>query len=247
MEVILETRELTKNFGGLCAVFNVGLKVYKGEIKSIIGLNGAGKTTLFNLITGMLSPSSGRIFFKGEDITCLPIHRILLKGLARSFQVTNIFQGLSVYENIHISCQSRVEGLKLFSKASSLSKVKEEVSDLLRTVGLFEKKDYLAGNLSHGEQRILDVGMSLATKPELLLLDEPTAGLTPIETSHFVKFIKEFSDHLTILLIEHDTDVVMEVSDNIAVMHQGAILIEGTPSQVKDNEQVNRIYFGETI
>ncbi len=247
MEVILETRKLTKNFGGLCAVFNVGLKVYKGEIKSIIGPNGAGKTTLFNLITGLLSPNSGQIFFKGDDITYLPIHRILLKGLARSFQVTNIFQGLSVYENIRIACQARVRGLKLFSKVSSLSKVIVEVPDLLRTIGLFEKKDYLAGNLSHGEQRILEVGMSLATKPELLLLDEPTAGLTPIETRSFVKFIQEFSDHITILLIEHDMDVVMEVSDKIAVMHQGAILTEGPPGQIKDNEEVNRIYFGETI
>ena len=245
MEAILETKRVTRNFGGLSAVSNVDLQVRSGEITSIIGPNGAGKTTLFNLITGMLPPSSGKIFFKGQDITHLPIHQILLKGIARSFQVTNIFQGLTVYENIRIACQSKVNRLNLFSKISHLSAVAREALDLLKTLGLLEKKDDLAGNLSHGEQRILEVGMALATKPELLMLDEPTAGLSPVETNDFAQFVKEISKELTIVLIEHDMDVVMKISDKVVVMHQGTKLTEGTPEQVKENEEVNLIYFGE--
>jgi len=245
MEAILETKRVTRNFGGLSAVSDVDLQVRSGEITSIIGPNGAGKTTLFNLITGMLPPSSGKIFFKGQDITHLPIHQILLKGIARSFQVTNIFQGLTVYENIRIACQSKVNRLNLFSKISHLSEVAHEALELLKTLGLFEKKDDLAGNLSHGEQRILEVGMALGTKPELLMLDEPTAGLSPAETNDFAQFVKEISKELTIVLIEHDMDVVMKISDKIVVMHQGTKLTEGTPEQVRANEEVNLIYFGE--
>jgi branched-chain amino acid transport system ATP-binding protein len=245
MEAILETKRLTRFFGGLSAVSDLDLELSKDRVTSIIGPNGAGKTTLFNLITGRLSPSSGKIFFKGHDITHLPTHEILLRGIARSFQVTNVFQGLTVYENIRISCQSKVAGLNLFSKTSHLSEVNQRALDLLKTLGLLERRDELAGNLSHGEQRILEVGMALATKPELLLLDEPTAGLSPEETSAFAQFVKEISRELTVVLIEHDMDVVMKISDWVVVMHQGRKLMEGTPQQVKENEEVNLVYFGE--
>jgi branched-chain amino acid transport system ATP-binding protein len=245
MEAILETKGLTRFFGGLSAVSELDLELSRDRVTSIIGPNGAGKTTLFNLITGRLSPSSGKILFKGHDITHLAIHEILLKGIARSFQVTNIFQGLTVYENIRISSQSKIAGLNLFSKTSHLSEVNQRALDLLKTLNLLERRDELAGNLSHGEQRILEVGMALATKPELLLLDEPTAGLSPEETSAFAQFVKEISRELTVVLIEHDMDVVMKISDWIVVMHQGRKLMEGTPQRVKENEEVNLVYFGE--
>jgi len=246
MAVILELFDLHKSFGNLCAVRGFNLKVNASEIYSIIGPNGAGKTTVFNLITGKFLPNQGKILFKGEEITNLPPHQINLKGISRSFQITNIFQGMSVYENIRVACQSKRKSLALlFSTVEKLAEVEEKTAKIIRNLGLWEKRMELAGNLSHGDQRYLEIGIALATEPELLLLDEPTAGMTPHETKKTIELIHHLKEQLTILLIEHDMEVVMDVSDFITVMNQGEKLAEGVPEEIRKDERVLEAYLGK--
>lgn len=242
---ILELKNLGKNFGALKAVDNVSLTVEEGELRSIIGPNGAGKTTLFNLISGRIKPSAGTMLFGGEEINSLSPWEICRKGIARSFQITNIFLGLTVHENIRIAIQSRSDAnYNIFKTASSLTGLHQKATQIAEQIGLTGKEELLAENLSHGDQRHLEIGIALATQPRLLMLDEPTAGMSPEETKETVQLIKKTARDLSVILIEHDVDVVFSVSDRISVMHYGRIIAEGRPDEVRQNEEVQRAYLG---
>ncbi len=239
---LLETRKLTKAFGGLMAVLDVDVRLERGELRAIIGPNGAGKTTFFNMIAGNLPPTRGQILFKGEDITALPPHRRSHLGIGRSYQITNIFPDLSTLENLRVAVQSRTVHYDMWRDADSLAEVNRKAEEILRYVNLADKWETPAADLAHGEQRYLEIGIALATGPELLLLDEPTAGMSPEETRQTADFIKHLSQGLTIILVEHDMDVVMGISDRITVLHYGEVLAEGTPEEIRQNTEVQRVY-----
>jgi branched-chain amino acid transport system ATP-binding protein len=241
---ILETKGLTKSFGGLTAVDGVDFKADQGQLSTIIGPNGAGKTTFFNMIAGNMSPTKGEIWFKGENITNLPPYMISRKSIARSYQIINIFPNLTVFENIRIAAQSRKVTYDFWKDVKNLDEINEKATKILEILRLMDRKEILAANLPYGEQRHLEIGISLATEPELLLMDEPTAGLTPEETLGIMELIKAISKGLTIILVAHDMDVVMKVSDQITVLHQGRILAEGKPEEIQKNEEVQRVYLG---
>jgi branched-chain amino acid transport system ATP-binding protein len=245
MTAILRTERLSRNFGALQAVMNVNLRVGPGCIHSIIGPNGAGKTTLFNLLTGFLKPSAGRIFFKEAEITHLGPHRISRLGLGRSFQITSIFPELTVQENVRVAAQSRTKLCYHFLKSlRGLERLEEAARELLARVGLGEKGSLPAKHLSHGEKRILDIAIGLATKPDLLLLDEPAAGLVGDEINRLTGLIRDISKEVTIVLVEHNIDVVLTISDFITVLYYGAVVAEGTPQDIQKNAKVQEIYLG---
>lgn len=243
--MFFEVREVSKSFGALMAVARVSLAVEQGEIVSIIGPNGAGKTTLFNLITGVHAPDQGQIFFQERDITRLGPHELCRRGLARSFQITNIFQGLSAYENVRLASQGRLGRLGLLGSVARWQEPTREAERILKVMGLWDYRGELAGNLSHGDQRYLEMGIALAAKPSLLLLDEPTAGMTPSETRATTDLLKVIKEEATIILIEHDIEVVFKVSDRIIVLHQGSVLAQGAPGEVRATPEVQAAYFGE--
>jgi branched-chain amino acid transport system ATP-binding protein len=239
---LLESRQLTKSFGGLTAVNGVDFQVRPGELRSVIGPNGAGKTTFFHLLTGVLPPSGGRILFKGRDVTGLPAHAVSRLGIARSYQVTNIFGDLTVFENVRIAAQSRVTHYRCWGRADALTAVSARAEEILRHLGLLAKREALARELSHGEQRYLEIGIALATDPDFLLLDEPTAGMSPDETRRTAAFVRRLAGHLTVVVVEHDMEVVMGISDRITVLNYGEILAEGTPAEIRENADVRRVY-----
>ncbi len=247
MEPLLETLNLSKSFGALQAVTKVSLSVAKGTIHSVIGPNGAGKTTLFNLLTGFLVPTSGRIAFQGKDITHLPAHKISRLGVSRSFQITSIFPDLSVTENVRIAIQSRTNMSYRFLKVLSQKDDLEERSrEVLRKIGLQDKEHLAARGLSHGEKRILDIGIGLSTNPQLLLLDEPASGLVGDEIVRVTNLIKEISSYVTVVLVEHNIDVVLSISDRISVLYYGEVIAEGSPQEVRSNAYVQEVYLGVT-
>jgi ABC-type branched-subunit amino acid transport system ATPase component/ABC-type branched-subunit amino acid transport system permease subunit len=239
---LLQTAGLTKVFGGLTAVQRVNFAVRRGELRAVIGPNGAGKTTFFNVLTGVLPASGGRITFRGQDITNLPAHAVSRLGIARSYQITNIFGDLSVFENIRIAAQSRVTHYRCWGNADRLDAVNQRAEEMLRLLGLGAKRHVRAAELSHGEQRYLEIGIALATDPEFLLLDEPTAGMSPEETRRTAQFVRKLAGRVTIVLVEHDMEVVMGVSDRITVLNYGEILAEGTPAEIRENADVRRVY-----
>lgn len=241
---ILRTQNLTKRFGGLTAVANVDFHLEKNEIQSIIGPNGAGKSTLFKLINGELNPTQGRIWFNGEDITGLEQYIISRKGIATSYQITNIFPKLTTFENVRLAVQSRKTSYNLWSKAESHKTINEKTEEILKKIGLWNKKDHLAANLSYGNQRHLEIGVTLGTDPILLLMDEPTSGLSPIETREAVELIKEVAKGLSVILVEHKMKVVMDLSDKITVLHEGEVIARGNPQEIRANETVRRVYLG---
>jgi len=241
-ERLLESQALTKSFGGLTAVSHVDFRVRRGELRSVIGPNGAGKTTFFNLLTGVLPPSGGRILFKGRDITGLPAHAVSRLGIARSYQVTNIFGDLTVFENVRIAAQSRVTHYRFWGSADRLAAVNERAEDILRHLGLGDKRVVRGAELSHGEQRYLEIGIALATDPDFLLLDEPTAGMSPDETQRTAAFVRGLAGRVTIVVVEHDMEVVMGISDRITVLNYGEVLAEGTPAEIRENADVRRVY-----
>ncbi|MGD8562807.1 MAG: ABC transporter ATP-binding protein [Desulfarculaceae bacterium] len=243
--MFFEARGVSKSFGALMAVASVSLQIAQGEVVSIIGPNGAGKTTLFNLITGVHTPDQGTITFEDRDITRAGPDQLCRRGLARSFQITNIFQGLSVFENLRLASQGRLGKMGLMGLVNRWRGPLEEAERLLNLLNLGEYKNELAGNLSHGDQRYLEMGIALASRPSLLLLDEPTAGMTPSETRATSDLLKKVREQTTIVLIEHDLDVVFQVSDRIIVLHQGQVLAQGLPQEVKANPEVQAAYFGE--
>ena len=223
----------------------VDLQVPTGELRAIIGPNGSGKTTLFHLLSRTLEPTAGRIIFRGRDITRLPQHRMAHLGLARSFQVTNLFPELSVFENLRIAVQARRVGLDFWRGADGLREINERAEVLLADMGLRARRDDLASSLSHGEQRYLEIGIALAADPVLLLLDEPTAGMSPKETAEVTRFIVGLRGRVTILLVEHDMDIVMNVADLVTVLHQGRVIDEGPPTVIARHPDVRKIYLGE--
>ena len=239
---LLRTEALTVRFGGLTALNNVSLAVRPGEIRAIIGPNGAGKSTFFNCVTGVIRPTSGRILLDGEDITGLPPDRISRKSLARSYQITNIMQGATVLENVRIAAQSRRHGWSLLRHHRAYTDVLERSRAVLGSVGLADKEDELAANLSHGEQRNLEIGIALATEPKLLCLDEPTAGMSVTETHATVELVRRIAADLTILIVEHDMEVVMGLARTITVLHYGEVLAEGTPAEIQANARVQEVY-----
>ena len=239
---ILRTEGLTVRFGGLTALNNVTLAVPHGEIRAMIGPNGAGKSTFFNCVTGVLRPTSGRIVFDGEDITGLPPHRISQKAIARSYQITNILPGATVLENVRIAAQSRHHSWSLVRHHRAVGDVIDRARAVLDAVGLGDKEEELAANLSHGEQRHLEIGIALATEPKLLCLDEPTAGMSVSETRATVELIRQIATDLTILIVEHDMEVVMGLAKTITVLHYGEVLAEGTPAQIQANPRVQEVY-----
>ena len=243
-ELVLETRDLTRDFGALKAVDRVNLKLIEG-VHSIIGPNGAGKTTLFNLLTGFLKPTAGEIFYLGNKITNFPPYQISQMGMARSFQITSIFPDLSVYENVRIAVQSRLKASYNFLMSfKGLKKADEKTEKVLRQVGLLDVAHVKAKNLSYGLQRGLDIGISLATDPKLILLDEPTSGMDQKDSRQVIQLISDISKRVPVALIEHNIDVVLTISDTVTVMYQGVILAEGTPSDIQKNERVQEAYLG---
>jgi branched-chain amino acid transport system ATP-binding protein len=241
---ILEVRDLSVNFGGLRAVDHVSFSVERNRITTVIGPNGAGKSTLFNLISGALPPRGGQVLIENVDHTAQPPYRMQAAGLARSFQITNLFFELSVAENLRLAAQIlEPVSMALRSVRTSRAALKR-VDELLARFALGDKAQYPAGKLSHGEQRRLEVAVALACKPKVLLLDEPTQGMSHGDTQDTAMLIKSLAEEVTVLLIEHDIGLVMSLSDHVIVMHQGQKLAEGSPAEVRGNPAVQAAYFG---
>ena len=243
---ILQTESLSKSFGALAAVKDVSLRVAEGALHSVIGPNGAGKTTLFNLLTGTFQPTSGRLLFDGKDITGTPAHRIAHLGLARSFQRTNVFPAFSLLDNVWtaaFACSKSWQGL-MWRGTERYAEVNERALKALADVGLAKKARQLAREISHGEQRQLELAIALAAQPRVLLLDEPAAGLSPEETRSMVQLVRTLKGRYTIVLIEHKMDIIMSVSDRISVMHFGSLIAEGTPAEIQANAEVRKAYLG---
>jgi branched-chain amino acid transport system ATP-binding protein len=239
---ILETGGLCVSFGGLRALDDVNFAVEQGEIRAIIGPNGAGKSTFFNCLTGVLRPSAGRILFAGENITGLSPDRISQKGIARSYQITNILPNATVFENARIAAQSRRHSWSLLTHHRAYRDIADKAEAVLGAVGLEGKAEELAANLSHGEQRHLEIAIALATEPRLLCLDEPTAGMSAAETHETMELVHRIAQGLTILIVEHDMQVVMELAQRITVFHHGEIVAEGTPDEIQANPRVLEVY-----
>jgi len=243
---ILATVDLHKDFGNLTAVNGVSLSIGKGKRHAIIGPNGAGKTTLFNLLSGRFKPTQGRILFHGKDITGMPPYRISRLGIARSFQIINVFPQLSVFENIHAVLMSkhhiRYQFLRNLKKWKNVT---EETFPLLEQIGLLDKKDVLAGFLSYGEQRALEVGLTIASDPELILLDEPTAGMSMDETRQAIKLIDRVTKGKTLVIIEHDMEVIFSLADVITVMQYGKVVTTGSPEEIRKDQRVKEAYLGD--
>jgi branched-chain amino acid transport system ATP-binding protein len=247
-EYILEADHLRKQFGGLVAVADVSLRVRAGSLHSIIGPNGAGKTTLFNLLSGIIKPTSGHVSFSGQDITPLPPHRIAHLGIGRAFQITNVFPNLTVFENARLAAQSLGKhNLNLLASASHYREYDASAHKALERVGLLHKAGMLASVLPHGDKRKLELAILLAQEPRVLLLDEPTAGMASEQVPQLLALIGNIrkDGDKTILLVEHNMDVVMNLSEAITVMHQGEVLAEGKPADIAANEQVQKAYLGE--
>jgi len=243
---LLETQSLTKSFGALRAVNDVSLSIEAGSLHSIIGPNGAGKTTLFNLLTGTFPPTSGRIVLDGRDITGTPAARVAHLGLARSYQRTTVFPAFSLLDNVWVAAFATGKSWRglIWRKTGRFPEVGERARQALADVGLLAKADIPAREISHGEQRQLELAIALAAAPRVLLLDEPAAGLSPDETRKMVSLVRTLKGRYTIVLIEHKIDIIMSVSDRISVMHFGSLIAEGTPQEIQKNAEVRRAYLG---
>ncbi len=246
--VVLSAEGLVKRFGALAAVYEVNIKARVGELHSIIGPNGAGKTTLFNLLTGILPPDGGSVTLQGQKVTSEPSYLRIRQGLARSFQIISVFKTLTVLENVRIAVQAiSGHGFDLFSSAEALAGVREKTLQLIREVGLTGREEFIAGTLSHGDQRLLEIAITLATRPVVILLDEPLAGLPDSERGRIAALIKRLAMNYAVLVIEHDIDRVVEISDQITVMHEGKVIAAGSPAQIQENALVQQAYMGHAV
>ena len=246
-DIILETIDLRKEFDALVAVDDVSIKVKQHSLHAIIGPNGAGKTTFFNLLSGNLDPTRGSVFFKGRNITNQPVYRTIHSGIGRSFQITNIFPNLTVFENIRLASQALGKRNFIFyQNADKFEEINQRAWEVAALVGLESQAGILARILPHGDQRKLELGMILAPDPEVLLLDEPTAGMAAEQVPDLINLIQEIqqSGEKTVLLVEHNMNVVMSISDTITVMHQGKVLAEGTPAEITADTEVQTAYLG---
>lgn len=247
---LLEIRGLSKAFGRVVTASNINLTIASGVLTSIIGPNGAGKSTLINMLSGSLPVDSGQILFQGMDITRLPIHRRVRMGLCRSFQVVNIFPDLTVFDNVQIPVLAvRQRARRLFRPLSRESGVREEVSQVLDRVGLAAEAQTVASALSHGDQRLLEVGIALAVRPRLLFLDEPTAGMNPVERVRVLENIRGLSAEgkTTFVIVEHDMDIVFSLSERVIVLHHGEIIGDGTTREIQASPKVREVYLGEEV
>ncbi len=247
-DIILQALDVGKRFGGVAAVSGVNLDVYRHETLAIIGPNGAGKTTFYNLLSGRMHPTSGQILYEGQDITGMPPHRISRLGISRSFQINNIFEEMTVRENVEVAVTAlRGDGKRWSNLASRNTAVQEEADALLERLSLSALADRRAGVISYGDKRLVEIAVVLATRPKLVLLDEPTAGMTPDETQRVVQLVKSLgnSGDYTFLITEHDMNVVFGLADRILVMHRGQKLVLGTPEEVRAHPEVRRAYLGD--
>jgi branched-chain amino acid transport system ATP-binding protein len=245
---LLEVRNVTKTFGSLVAVRDVSLAVKEGELRAIIGPNGAGKTTFFNMISGFLRPTAGSVVFDGQDVTAIPAHARVSLGMARTFQITEIFPELSVHENVRISAEVAAGyRLRPWITRAEAAEVERKIEETLALVGLSAKTNRLVGELAHGDQRAAEIAMALTLRPKILLLDEPTAGMGDQETYEITQLIRRLhrDSNFTVVLIEHDMRVVFHLADRITVLDQGRLLAEGTPQEIAANEAVQAAYLGK--
>jgi branched-chain amino acid transport system ATP-binding protein len=244
-DVILRTEKVGKRFGGFVALKDISAEFRRGKITSIIGPNGAGKSTYFNLLSGAFHPSSGRVEFEGRDVTGLAQHRFAHMGIAKSFQITNVFPQLTTHENIRVAAQALVSRFDIWRPRAAMTDLADKADHLLERVGLKDRRNRAAGTLAHGEQRALEIGMALASDPRLLLLDEPTAGMSPEETRVMMDLVLRLAEERTVILVEHKMKLVMGISDRLLVLHHGELIAEGAPDDIRRNETVKRVYLGQ--
>jgi branched-chain amino acid transport system ATP-binding protein len=247
---LLQIQNLNKSFGRVLAAVDINLTFQEGVLTSIIGPNGAGKSTLINMLSGSLPADSGRIFFQGLDITDMPIHRRVRLGLCRSFQVVNVFPELTVFDNIQLPALAVANrSHRLFGSLANETTVHREVNEILELIGLAAEAGTTASALSHGDQRVLEVGIAMAARPKLLFLDEPTAGMNPVERVRILENIRRLSDQgrTTFVIVEHDMDIVFSLSQRVIVLHYGEVIGDGTTEEVKSNPRVREVYLGEEV
>lgn len=242
---ILEVRAVSRTFGNFRALNNVSVAFRAGELTAIIGPNGAGKSTFFNVISGGVPPSSGQVLFEGRDITQIAPHDFARIGIAKSFQITNVFKQLSAHENVRVALQMQVSRFQLLRPRSAYAALMERADALLERVGLADIRRKLAGDLAHGQQRSLEVAMALACDPKLLLMDEPTAGMSPEETRVMMGLIQQLSQERTVILVEHKMKLVMGLCNRLIVLHHGELLVDGNPDEIRANAEVRRVYLGQ--
>ena len=244
-DAIIETRNVSKRFAGFKALNDVSVKIRPGMLTSIIGPNGAGKSTFFNMLSGSFAPSDGQIVFMGKDITGMRPHEFAHTGIAKSFQITNLFPNFTALENVRIALQAHVSRYGLWRRRSALHGLSEQAATVLKAVGLAERSNHLARELAHGQQRALEIGVALAGQPKLLLMDEPTAGMSPEETKVMMALIRKLVEERTVVLVEHKMKMVMGISERIVVLHHGELIAEGTPDDIRANDLVKRVYLGQ--
>jgi branched-chain amino acid transport system ATP-binding protein len=243
---ILELQGIFKDFEGLEVLFGINLAIQQGERHAIIGPNGAGKSTIFNIITGKYLPSKGNIIFKGQDVTGTSPYKLNRHGLARSFQITNIFRTMTVFQNVRNAILSKNKiRYNIFSRLDRMKNIHDQTERVLEQIGLLDRKDVVAGLLSYGQQRALEIGLTIATEPELILLDEPTAGMSSEETREAVKLIGQVTQGRTLIIVEHDMEVVFSLADRITVIYYGEILASGPSDEIRQNQKVKDAYLGE--
>lgn len=246
MSALLETRNLYKSYGGVTATDGVSLSVLNNDLHAIIGPNGAGKTTLVSLLSGSVKPDSGKIYFAGKDITGQPAYNRAKTGISRSYQITSLIMDMSVSDNVALAIQARKgHSFKFIKPAKSITEIRQEAVNTLEQVGLAHRADDLTSNLSHGEHRLVEIAIALASNARCMMLDEPMAGLGPEESARMIEFLKSLKGSRTILLIEHDMDAVFALADKISVLVYGKIIATGSPDEIRNNETVRHAYLGE--
>ena len=244
---IIAVEGVGKRFGGFRALSDVTVAFQPGGLTSIIGPNGAGKSTFFNILSGAFAPSEGHVLFEGREITGLAQHRFAHLGIAKSFQITNLFPQLSVLENVRVAVQAMRSRFDIWTRRGSVGELNEKAQELLALVGLSARQDDAAMNLAHGEQRSLEIAVALACDPRLLLLDEPTAGMSPEEARGMMDLILKLNERRGVILVEHRMKLVMGISSRIIVLHHGQLLAEGSPDDIRGHDEVRRVYLGQSV